>query len=124
MKAAFITDLVAKLVKDGTEELWELVQPLTFRSNELKCQFTVPVGFRTNFCSVPRLPFVYWMLGNRARRAGTCHDYIYSVKLFSRRDCDLMLREMVQLCGANKDEAQQFYLAVRAAGGSHYGHQG
>ena len=121
MTPAFLTDLVVKLIKDDTEELWELVEPLTYRSMYKGCEFSVPVGFITNFCSVPRIPIIYDILGNRARRAGTVHDYIYSVKMFPRIDCDIMLKEMVKLCGVNEFEREQFFIAVRAEGASHYG---
>ena len=38
---------------------------------------SVPKGFVTDLASVPRLPFVYWSVGGRARRAAGIHDYLY-----------------------------------------------
>lgn len=38
----------------------------------------VPVGFKTDLASVPRLPGAFLLFGDRARRAGILHDYLYS----------------------------------------------
>ena len=120
MTSTFLTSLDVRLIKDESNELWELLAPLTYRSVVASCQITVPKGFQTDFCSVPRVPFIYDILGNRARRAGTVHDYLYSVKMFSREQCDLILKEMVVVCGVAEVEAEEFYLAVRLGGASHY----
>ena len=38
----------------------------------------ISAGFKTDFCTVPRLPFVYWFLGNMGKAAGLIHDALYS----------------------------------------------
>ncbi len=49
----FKSELIVKLNKNST---WTLIEPLIyeFRHQEIK----VPAGFRTDFASVPRLPYI------------------------------------------------------------------
>lgn len=117
----FIGDLVVKLIEDNQSGLWELQAPLAFYSAVLDRTFTAPVGFRTDFCSVPRVPVAFALLGDRARRAGTLHDLAYTTHEVDRESADKLLREMLLLDGVDEYEAQVFYLAVRLGGGSHWG---
>lgn len=71
----FHTELDAKLLNDDT--IWVLNFPLVYDSDVLNCQITVPVGFQTDFASVPRLPIVYTAFGDRAHREAVLHDYLY-----------------------------------------------
>lgn len=119
--SAFIGDLVVKLVADDESGLWELVQPLGYQSNVAGITITAPAGHRTDFCSVPRVPFAFMVLGDRARKAGTIHDRLYVTHELPRELADEVLREMLLLDGVGHFEAMQFYLAVRQFGGSHWG---
>jgi hypothetical protein len=118
--SAFIGKLRAELIIDDRAGLWELLAPLSFQSDLLGRTITAPAGFRTDFCSVPRLPLAYAILGNRARMSGTIHDWLYTSQEVSREQADEVLREMLILDGVNECEAEEFYLAVRIGGGSHW----
>jgi len=119
--SAFIGDLVCKLIEDDESGLWELMQPLSFQSEVAGCTIVAPIGHRTDFCSVPRVPLAYEMLGNRARKSGAIHDKLYDSHELSREMADQVLREMLLLNGVDHFEAMEFYLAVREFGGSHWG---
>lgn len=119
--SAFIGDLIVKLVADDESGLWELVQPFGYQSDVAKCTITAPIGHQTDFCSVPRVPLAYDMLGNRARKSGTIHDRLYVTHDLPREMADQVLREMLLLDGVGQVEAEEFYLAVRGFGGSHWG---
>ena len=69
----FTTDLEAKL----TGKTWELTSPLVYESDLLDATVTVPTGFKTDFASVPRLPLIYSMWGDRAHREAVVHDYLF-----------------------------------------------
>lgn len=118
---AFIGDLVVKLVADDQAGNWELMQPFGFTSKVSGKTHTARTGFRTDFCSVPRVPGVYEMLGNRARKAGTIHDSLYTTHEVPRDVADAVLREMLIEDGVDECEAEEFYVAVRSFGGSHWG---
>lgn len=117
----WIGRLAVALVQDDESGLWEHLEPLGFDSLVAGRIITVPVGDTTDFCSVPRVPLVYEMLGNRARRAGAVHDRLYKSHELTREMADKVLREMLMADGVDEIEAQAFYLAVRMFGGSHWG---
>ncbi len=55
--------------------IWELLSPLVYQC-ENGTIVTVPVGFQTDFCSVPRHPpFVFGLFGGKFNRTGVMHDY-------------------------------------------------
>lgn len=116
----FIGNLDTRLIKDDKAGLFQLLAPFSFRSERLGLTFTAPAGFTTDFCSVPRVPLAYDMLGNRARKSGTIHDWLYSAHVVTREEADQVLHEMLVLDGVSECEAEQFYLAVRMFGASHW----
>lgn len=118
--SAFVGELDTRLVEDTKDGLWELLQPFSFQSDLLGQTITAPVGFQTDFCSVPRVPLAYDMLGNRARKSGTIHDWLYTSKHTTREQADKVLREMLVLNGVDECEALQFFLAVRMFGAAHW----
>lgn len=119
--SGFVGDLVAKLIEDDESGKWQLTQDLTFVSAVAGQTFTAPIGFTTDFCSVPRVPVAYDMLGNRARKSGTIHDWLYTTHVVDREMADKVLREMLQLNGVDACESEAFFAAVRIGGGSHWG---
>lgn len=75
-ESAFLTDLTTKL-KDGTDKVWIVTEPLQYWSHLLSMKIEVPAGFETDFASVPRVPIAYQLWGNRAHREAVLHDYLY-----------------------------------------------
>lgn len=121
LRNMFVGNLAVKLITDDESGLWELIEPFGFTSAVAGVTITAPVGHRTDFCSVPRVPLAYDMLGNRARKAGTIHDRLYVTHELPREMADRVLREMLLLDGVGECEAEAFYVAVRSFGGSHWG---
>jgi hypothetical protein len=113
--------LAVALIADDMAGKWQLLEPLSFQSSVTGKLHTAPAGFITDFCSVPRVPGVYAMLGDRARKAGTIHDHLYTTHEVDRETADKVLREMLGQNGVDDIEAQAFYVAVRVGGGSHWG---
>lgn len=66
----FLTDLV---IKEITDAVFELVSPLLYHSKKFG-ELCIEAGFQTNLASVPRLPVVYNLWGNRAHREAVLHD--------------------------------------------------
>lgn len=62
--------------KDGRRQ-WELTGKLIYESNTVDI-IVVPKGYVTDFSSVPRLPFVYWLFGGRGDLEGALHDFLYT----------------------------------------------
>ena len=97
-----------------------LLENLFFYSETFQKTFLIPAGFDTDYCSVPRLPFIYSWLGNRFKKSGALHDYLYRTGLVVRSDADLLLREAVQAEGATVFEAFLMWAAVRMFGSQFY----
>ena len=115
-KPRFLNTLQVKQLPD---ERWELTQPLTFYSSF--GFVSIPAGFDTDFCSIPRIPFVYSWLGNRFQAAGAIHDYIYRYKMFPRWICDAILCEAAEALGATPVEQDVLWAGVRLGGWMYYG---
>ena len=118
--SAFIGDMDVRLIHDDTGGLWQLLSVFGYQSDCANTTIMVEIGTQSDFYSVPRVPLVYDMLGNRFRRSGLVHDSLYKSRLVSREMCDQILREMLLVEGAAHYEAEEFYLAVRQFGASHY----
>lgn len=76
--------------------VWELEYPLVFQSERFG-RIIVPSGFRTNYASVPRLPVVFWLAGERAYKEAALHDWQYTVHAMSREDADALFLEALLL---------------------------
>lgn len=116
----FLDKLDVRLINDA-RDLWVLDSLFRYKSTLLGgAIITVPQGFRTNFASVPRLPFAYWLFGGVAKQAAVVHDYLYSTGAVSRAKADAVLREASKVSGVSWGKRQSMWLAVRFAGASHY----
>lgn len=116
---SFQTPLLVEQVSD-TEELWVLRGDLVFASDMLSEVVTVPAGFVTDFASVPRLPLVYWLMGNVARRPAVVHDFLYSSGRYEREVADKVLLEAMHAIEMGGWRKYPIFAAVRLFGGSHY----
>jgi hypothetical protein len=67
--------------------------PFRYQSDLAARVFTVPVGFFTDFASVPRLGMVYAMLGDRAHQPAVVHDWLYYAAITTREMADNVLLE-------------------------------
>ena len=93
------TELVVKALPDGN--LWELYTPLTYHIGSLKStdKIEIPVGFQTDFGSVPR---IFWFIVNpqgKAKAAFVVHDWLYKTGERSKLVSDAILLEAMEVCG-------------------------
>lgn len=64
----------------------KLLAPLIYRS-ETVGTIEVPAGFETDFASVPRLPFIYWIFGGMGDEEAVLHDWLYTPPHKTHEDC-------------------------------------
>lgn len=80
-------------------------------------KISVPIGFVTDFASIPRL---FWSLlrpdGNYAY-AAVIHDFLYWTQLTTRENSDMIFKLAMGDFKIPKTEADAIYAAVRAGGG-------
>jgi hypothetical protein len=78
----FITDLEMKEIGEmNGRSVYVLLSALVYFS-EMGKRYTVPAGFQSDLASVPRLPVLYGIWGDRAHREALLHDFLY------RKDSD------------------------------------
>lgn len=119
--SSFITELNAKLLDD--DKIWCLDTPLIYRSDFLKKTISVPAGFQTDFASVPRLPIIYSLYGDRAHREAVLHDYLYRIDsdpVASFSEANEVFFEAMELRGKPSYVRYPMWWAVCIGGKSSY----
>lgn len=76
--------------------VWELLDPLYFESDQFG-DLVVPATFRTNYASVPRVPLVFMLVGDRFHKEAALHDWLYTVHSLSREQADAVFLEALLL---------------------------
>nr|WP_306456590.1 DUF1353 domain-containing protein [Paraburkholderia bryophila] len=119
-----MTELQVELVSDATNSgrgTWRLTSPLVYQSAVAKLKFTVPVGFETDFASVPRTPVAFLLTADSAHEASALHDWLYTEHPVAREVADAVLREASLVTGVPAWRAFLMWAGVRAFGWSHWG---
>ncbi|MGW4352500.1 DUF1353 domain-containing protein [Nocardia sp. NPDC004582] len=104
----------AVVVEEIDAVRWRLQAPLTYRA--ATDTFHVPVGFVTDFASVPR-PLI-WLIPRYGAytRAAILHDYLCERAPVGRSDADGIFRRMLRECGVSAPQRWMMWAAVRFGG--------
>ena len=97
-------------------------QPLVFKSDVYEKLLEIPIGFVTNFASIPGI--LLWfidVISPEIRDGAAVHDYLYVNKIGSREMADLVLLECMIDLGASKTTAYLVFIGVRLGGRAHWG---
>lgn len=123
----FFGDVECKLISGSAASgrgLWELTAPLIYNSDLTNEVIEVPVGFQTDFCSVPRVPIAFLLLGDTASEAACVHDWLYSIESnalnIDRATSDAILREAAYATGVPLWRCYALYWGVRMFGGQFF----
>lgn len=114
MRIKFLTPL--RVLKQDGE--WFLTEDFCFTLDEYKVM-CVPQGFKTDFASVPRLPFAYLLAGNTSHEAAVIHDWMYADG-FERAFADDVFYAALRAEGVSLWRRWLMYRAVRLFGGGIY----
>lgn len=92
----FLTRLeMAKVSYDGKgRPIFELLANLDYWSDRYGL-VRMEKGRRTNLCSTPRAPVVYWLFGEEDEEAAAIHDDKYTQHDMPKADADLLFLEMM-----------------------------
>lgn len=116
--AKFSTALETKL--DDVREKWVLTQDLIYHTDKRFEPVIVPMGFMTDFASVPRLPLAYWLMANVAHQAAVVHDYLYRTGDVSKELADDIFLEAMEVTGVPAWRRYPMYWAVKCFGSGAY----
>ena len=114
--SSFTTDLIIRHI-DGKK--WEVMKPFRYRVGDRHSEeiITVPVGYITDFASIPR---VFWIIiGHPAGKHGkgaVVHDILYTTHQYSRKRSDKILYEAMGVSKVAKWKRKMIYYAVRFGG--------
>lgn len=90
--------------------------PFRYQSDLAKRMFTVPVGFFTDFASVPRLGIIYALLGDRAHEPAVVHDWLYYAAVTTRAMADDVLMEAMATMNLPWYQRYPIWWGVRIGG--------
>lgn len=90
----FLDPLTVTEIDDSTFAV--AVRPFRYKS-DLAGLITVPVGFYTDFASVPRLGLIYSLLGNYAHQPAVIHDWLYYSAITTRTISDKVILEAMNV---------------------------
>lgn len=91
--------------------MWKLLRPIVFRSKAFQQTFYVPMGFLTDFASVPRLPLAYLLTANRCFKAAAVHDF--ALTLLPRAQAAALFLEAMEAEGIPEPVRGMMYAAVK-----------
>lgn len=97
---------------------YELLNDLEYSVNGEKLK--VEKGFVTDFASVPRA--LHWLFSRKSlqSRASIIHDYLYSTGIRSRKDSDVIFKNLLRNDYSSALTIILMYLAVRIFGAGRY----
>lgn len=77
----------------------------------------MPAGFKTDFASVPRLPFIYGLAGDCAHASAVIHDYLHRgfMRHVTHAEAASVFREAMKAEGVPAWRRNLMWLAVRIA---------
>jgi hypothetical protein len=112
----FSTNLQVWKRPDGR---WELIDRLVYHS-DLAGVIEVPAGFDTDYASIPRLPFMFWLLGDTVHSAAVVHDYLYRTAEVSRAKADRVFVEACEVEGSGWLSRWTMWSGLRVGGWTSY----
>jgi hypothetical protein len=111
----FIGDLDTRLI-DEHKDHHKLLATFSFHSAILSETIVVPMGFITDFASVPRIIGAWLLYGGKGKRAAVIHDWLYSTQYVSRKVADAVFEEALKASGYAEWEVAGMYAGVRIGG--------
>ena len=107
-------------VEELADNRHKLLVPLVYQSDVAGRTFTVPAGFVTDYASVPRVIFAYWIAGGTANEAAVVHDFLYQSHQTEKRLADRVFLEAALVTGNPRWRAYAMYQAVKWFSGTSY----
>lgn len=113
------TDLVLRTLDDQPgvfEVVNDTIYTWTDDPSLIEKWYKVPAGSTTDLASIPWC--LRWLFSRtgKSRKPAVFHDHMYGKKWRTRKECDLMLKQMLRERGMSWFAAQHYYLGVRAGG--------
>jgi len=111
----FTTNFKGELVG---KNLWMNIEPFEYHVNTYPSDevITVPIGFETNFASIPRILWPVISPIDRHAKAAVIHDYCYYHGLYNRKISDMIFREGLRVLNVKAWKVFCMYRSLRIFG--------
>jgi len=114
--SSFTTPLKVEFI-DGKN--WKVLEAFEYHvgKKDSKEVITVPIGFKTDFASIPRA--FYTLIGpptGEYGKAAVIHDYLYRNAIGTRKRADKIFYEAMGVLGVSAWKRKVIYWAVRIFG--------
>jgi len=111
----FTTNFKGELIG---KNLWKNLERFEYHVGSFPSQeiIIVPSGFITDFASVPRIFWAVISPIDTHAKAAVIHDYCYYMALYSRKRCDEIFLEALNVLNVPEWKAHCMYRAVRIGG--------
>ena len=107
------------VVSKVNKRMWRVERSFDYHvgSEDSEDVVTVPLGFLTDFASVPRPFWIIFPPDGQYTQAAVVHDYLYATKSYERKYCDKVFLEAMEVLNVPKWKRKIIYRAVRMFGG-------
>ncbi len=112
--SAFLDPLCITEISDSVFQICDHV--FRYQSDIAGQMFTAPIGFFTDFASVPRIGVVYAMLGDTAHEPAVIHDWLYYSAIVTRDVADKVFLEAMGVIDLPIWRRWPIYCGVRIGG--------
>jgi hypothetical protein len=120
IRPPFILENPDITILDGDKYPYQVTKRMVYQSALWNDVIIVPAGFKTDLASVPRLPLIFLLTGDRARKSAIVHDWLYACKPngMSRKKADKIFLELMNLTNEPKNSIIRYsmYYGVRLGG--------
>jgi hypothetical protein len=111
----FTTNFKGELIGNNR---WRNIEPFEYHVNTYPSDevITVPIGFETDFASIPR---IFWSILSpidKHGKAAVIHDFCYYHGLYTRKVCDMIFREGMRVLNVKPWKATTMYYVLRVTG--------
>jgi hypothetical protein len=96
------------------DKIWELHAPIRFKWRDR--EYEIPIGTRSDLCSIPRVPILYMCLGGKYNVEGFVHDWLYQTGLLSKDEADRCLYVMITEHSGKPKLGAMYYQGVKKFG--------
>mgnify|MGYP001592820132 CR=1 FL=1 len=117
LESKFLSELETR---DLDDDRCELLSDLVYRSRLFGGIIKVPRGFVSDKASVPRVPIVYTIWGDRSHREAVVHDWLYQTHLTTKKMADHIFLEAMEARNKSWRIRWPMYIGVMLAGQSSY----
>lgn len=119
MKSSFTTPLIVELVG---ENRYKINEPFEYHVGDFPSDdiVRVPVGFITDFASIPRALWSIMPPDGKYAKAAVIHDYMYSNAIKTKKEADEIFFEAMGVLGVPVWQKWVMYEAVNFFGKGKY----